>query len=145
MINPIDWNNGNTSTTSFGNGNAGIGPAAEPKVKTMTIRRIIIAAASALTLVGAAHANELRPIEGRSIDLGDLSGIAYYTVEHDGFRVVTTLAQGEAGTPVRFEAVLAPGQSVVLSTPREPGVAPVQVEISRQGDEVLVFDALATH
>ena len=113
----------------------------------MTIRRIIIAAASALTLVGAAQANELRlrPIEGRTIDLGDLSGVAYYTVEHDGFRVVATLAQGEAGTPVRFEALLAPGQSVVLSTPRGVGVAPVAVEISRQGDQVLVSDAPATH
>ena len=83
----------------------------------MTIRRTILAAAFALAFVGAAHADGLRPIEGRSIDLGEVSGIAYYTVERDGFRVVATLAQGEAGTPVRVEAVLAPGQSVVLSTP----------------------------
>ena len=31
-----------------------------------------------------------------------MSGVAYYTVERDGFRVVTTLAQGETGTPVRM-------------------------------------------
>ena len=80
----------------------------------------------------------MRPVEARSIDLGEMSGVAYYTVERDGFRVVTTLAQGEAGTPVRVVAVLAPGQSVVLSTPREAGAAPAAVEISRQADTVLV-------
>ena len=83
----------------------------------MTIHRTIIAAAFALTVAGAAQADGLRPVEGRSIDLGDVSGIAYYTVEPDGFRVVATVAQGEAGTPVRLEAVLAPNQSVVLSSP----------------------------
>ena len=70
------------------------------------------------------------------------SGIAYYTVEGDGFRVVTTLAEG-TGTPVRLVAVLAPGQSVVLSTAREVGVAPVEVEISRQADTLFVRDAAA--
>ena len=111
----------------------------------MTIHRTILAAAFALASIGAAHADGLRPIEGRSIHLGEVSGVAYYTVERDGFRVVATLAQGEAGTPVRFEAVLAPGQSVVLSTPREAGAAPNAVEISRQGDRVLVHEAAVTN
>ena len=111
----------------------------------MTIHRTILAAAFALTFAGAAQADGLRPIEGRSIDLGEVSGIAYYTVEPDGFRVVATVAQGEAGTPVRLEAVLAPGQSVVLSTPREGGVAPNAVEISRHGDQVLVHQAAVTN
>jgi len=107
----------------------------------MSIHRTILAAAFALASIGAAQANELRPVEGRSIDLGQISGVAYYTVERDGFRIVATLAQGESGTPVRFEAVLAPGQSVVLSTPRAAGVAASAVEISRQNDRVLVHDA----
>ena len=98
----------------------------------MTIHRTIIAAAFALTVAGAAQADGLRPVEGRSIDLGDVSGIAYYTVEPDGFRVVATVAQGEAGTPVRLEAVLAPNQSVVLSSPRVGSVAPNAIEISRR-------------
>jgi hypothetical protein len=46
---------------------------------------------------------------------------------------------------VRVVAVLAPGQSVVLSTPREAGVAPVEVEISRWGDRVLVREATVTN
>jgi hypothetical protein len=105
----------------------------------MSIRSMIFAAAFTLASLGAAHANGLRPIEGRSIDLGDVSGVAYYTVESDGFRVVTTLAQGETGTPIRFVSVLAPGQRVVLSTPHQAGA----LEISRNGDHLLVRKANA--
>ncbi len=107
----------------------------------MTIRRMIIITASALTFFGAARAGELNEIRPQNIDLGEVSGVAYYTVQRDGFHVVATLAQGEAGTPVRFQAVLVPGQSVVLSTPRVVGVAPVAVEIRRQGDKVFVVEA----
>jgi hypothetical protein len=105
----------------------------------MSIRSTLLAAAFTLASLGAAHANGLRPIEGRSIDLGDVSGVAYYTVEPDGFRVVTTLAQGERGTPIRFVSVLAPGQRVVLSTPQAAGA----LEISRNGDSLFVRKANA--
>jgi len=100
----------------------------------MSIRNTLFAAAFALASLGAAHADGVRPIEAKSIDLGEISGIAYYTVEHDGFHVVTTLAQGEAGTPIRVVSVLAPGQSVVLSTARLAGA----IEISRKGDSLFV-------
>jgi hypothetical protein len=111
----------------------------------MSVHRTILAAAFTLASIGAAHANELRPVEGRSIRLGEVSGVAYYTVERDGFRVVATFAQGETGTPLRFEALLAPGQSVVLSTPRAAGVAPRRVQISRQNDRVLVHEAVVVN
>ena len=101
----------------------------------MLIRNMLFAAAFGIaSLAAAARADGLRPIEGKSIDLGEISGIAYYTVERDGFHVVATLAQGEAGTPIRVVAVLTPGQHVVLSTPQQAGA----VEISRKGDGVLV-------
>ncbi|MET4212553.1 hypothetical protein [Bradyrhizobium sp. LA2.1] len=103
----------------------------------MSVRSSLLAAAVTFASLGAAHANGLRPIEGLSINLGDVSGVAYYTVEPDGFRVVTTLAQGEAGAPIRFVTVLAPGQRVVVSTPYQ---APA-LEISRKGDELLVRKA----
>lgn len=103
----------------------------------MSIRSTLLAAAVTLASLGAAHAGALRPIEGQSIHLGDVAGVAYYTVERDGFRVVTTLAQGEAGTPIRFVSVLAPGQRVVLSTP-QPSYA---LEISRDGDKLSVRKA----
>ncbi len=105
----------------------------------MSIRRKLFAAAFTLASLGTAHADGLRPIEAKSINLGDVSGVAYYTVEHDGFHVVTTLAQGEAGTPIRIVSVLASGQSVVLSTPHQAGA----LEISRKGDTVLVRKAAA--
>ena len=104
----------------------------------MSIRNTIFAAALALSSIGAAQADGLRPIQGQSIDLGDMSGVAYYTAERDGYRIVATLAQGATGTPVRFEAVLAPGQSVVLSTPRAIGVSANAVEISRENDTMSV-------
>jgi hypothetical protein len=105
----------------------------------MLIRSTLLAAAFTLASLGAAHANGLRPIEGRSIDLGDVSGVVYYTAEPDGFRVVTTLAQGKAGTPIRFVSVLAPGQRVVLSTPYQAGA----LEISRNDNELFVRKANA--
>jgi len=106
----------------------------------MSIRNMFFSAAFGLASLTAAHAEGLRPIEGKSIDLGGISGIAYYTVERNGFHVVTTLEQGESGTPIRVVSVLAPGQRVVLSTPQQADA----IEISRKGDSVLVRKANAT-
>jgi hypothetical protein len=105
----------------------------------MSIRNLIFAVAFGVASLGAARADGLRPIQGESVHLGEISGIAYYTVERDGFHVVATLAQGEAGTPIRVVSVLAPGQRLVLSTPQQAGA----IEISRQGDSALVRKANA--
>jgi hypothetical protein len=105
----------------------------------MSIRNMLFAAAFGVASLAAARAEGLRPIEGKSIDLGEMSGVAYYTVERDGFHVVATLAQGEAGTPIRFVSVLAPSQRVVLSTPQQADA----IEISRKGDSVFVRKANA--
>lgn len=98
----------------------------------MSVRSSLLAVTLAFATLGTAHAESLRPIQANSIDLGQVSGVAYYTVERDGFRVVTTLAQGSSGTPIRLVSVLAPGQSVVLSTPDQSGA----LEITR-GDSGL--------
>jgi hypothetical protein len=101
--------------------------------------RTILASAIALLALGAtAGAAELAPASARSVQLGSLQGIAYYTAEADGFRVVATLAPTGAPLPVRFEATLADGQRVVLSTPRAAGYAPYAVEIARRGETVVV-------
>jgi hypothetical protein len=105
----------------------------------MSIRSILFAAAFGIASLASARADGLRPMEGKSIDLGGISGIAYYTVERDGFHVVATLAQGEAGTPIRVVSVLAPGQRVALSTPQQAGA----IEISRNGDAVFIRKANA--
>ena len=87
-----------------------------------------------------ASGESLKPVQAQGIDLGAVSGVAYYTVERDGFRVVVTLAQPgqDAAVPVRLEAVLTPGQSVLLSAPRGADSPPDAVEISRHADTVLV-------
>jgi hypothetical protein len=106
--------------------------------------RSIVAAGLAFGVVGAAHADNLGPVEAQSIDLGEVSGIAYYTVQQDGFHVVATLGQsGEGATPVRVETVLVPGQSVRFSTAHAVGVAPETVEFSRLNDQVVVHKAVA--
>jgi hypothetical protein len=117
---------------------AAAGSVAAQKESTMSIRNMLIATAFAFASVTTANADGLRPIEAKSIDLGEVSGIAYYTAEQDGFHVVTTLAEGNAGTPIRVVSVLAPGQRVVLSTPQAGAL-----EISRKGDSVLVRKANA--
>jgi hypothetical protein len=45
---------------------------------------------------------------------------------------------------MRIETVLAPNQSIVVSTAREAGAAPGLIEISRRNDLVLVNGAV-TH
>jgi hypothetical protein len=111
----------------------------------MTFKRIAVAALAVLALGGVAAAGDLKPMHSRSIDLGAMSGVAYYTVEPDGYHVVATLAQNDAGAPVRFETVLVSGQTMTLSTPRAAGMPPVKVEISRTADQIRVLEAVATN
>jgi len=110
----------------------------------MMIRRTTLAAAFALAAIGPAQAEGLKPLQGQVIDLGHVSGVVYYTVERDGFRVVATLAKkGEDAVPVRVVAVLAPGQSLTLSIPHEAGTPPEAVDFIRRADTVLVHNAAA--
>jgi hypothetical protein len=108
-------------------------------------KQIAMAALAVLSLGGATAAGDLKPMHSHSIDLGAVSGVAFYTVEPEGYHVVATLVADDAGTPVRVEAVLVSGQTVTLSTPREVGMPPVKVEISRIADRVQVQEALITN
>ena len=105
------------------------------------------AALAALLLLTApanatpAKAQALAPIQAQRIELGEVAGTAYYTVEPDGFHVVATFAHGETdANPLRVGAVLAAGQSVVFSKPGVDGTAPASIRIARQGDTVVVVD-----
>ncbi|KAB1070946.1 hypothetical protein [Methylobacterium planeticum] len=105
----------------------------------MTLRTTILAAAALLAVTGTARAaDSIKPVAGGSVSLGSLAGVAYYTAEPKGYRVVVTLAPRAAAPAVRFEAVLASGQSVTLSAPRGLGAEAEAVEISREGDTVTV-------
>ena len=75
----------------------------------------------------------------KSIKLGSVRGTTYFTEVQGGYRVITTLADGEAGLPVRFEATLADHQSLTISVPGWKSWARGQViEISRAGDRLVV-------
>ncbi|ACL56584.1 hypothetical protein [Methylobacterium nodulans] len=109
----------------------------------MTFRTTLLAAAAASSLIGSAYADAAKPSRATSIDLGPLAGVAYYTVEPKGYHVVVTLAPRAAAPSLRFEAVLASGQSVIVSTPRQAGAAARSIEISRNNDAVSVTPAPA--
>ena len=111
----------------------------------MTLHTLLASAILVPLAAAAAHATALAPIAAHDIWLGPVSGIVYYTDEPDGYRVVATLASGEDSRPVRFEAVLAPGQTLILSSPREAGVAPETVEIARDGDHLFVREPALTN
>ncbi|TNC14373.1 hypothetical protein FF100_09410 [Methylobacterium terricola] len=104
----------------------------------MTLFRTCLLTIAATAAATAASAGEIRPAGAASLDLGPLAGVAYYAAEPAGYRVVVTLAPRAAAPASRFEAVLAPGQSVTVSTPREAGAAARAVTISRDGDAVSV-------
>ncbi len=107
-------------------------------MQIMSFRSTTLAAAAILAGFGTARAETIKPLDGGSVSLGDLAGVAYYTAEPKGYRVVVTLARTETARSVRFETVLASGQSVTLSSPRELGAEAEAVEITRTGDTVSV-------
>ena len=102
----------------------------------------LVAAAGLVTSVEAA---EVAAYRGHPIDLGTVTGIAYFTVEQGGYHVVATLSDADGKSTVRFEAVLARGQSIVLSSPGGRGASPARIEISRVGEHVEVTSASATN
>src|SRR5271168_2945946 len=107
----------------------------------MSLRKVaFVSAAVVLASISSANAGGPR---AHKIDLGSVNGVAYYTEEAGGFRVVATLAQQE-DLPIRVETVLAPGQSVVLSTAKgEAGLT--SVELSRENNDLTVLPVAATN
>lgn len=99
--------------------------------------RSLTALSLIIGMAATAYAGNLTAYRGQSIDLGTINGVAYYTMEKAGYRVVATLA-GANSKAVRFEAVLTPGQTVVLSSPAVEGKTPARIEISRHRDQVHV-------
>ena len=110
-----------------------LGARKRPVTRLLPLAAIVLAVTASLP----ARAAELRPLQGMSLQLGELHGIAYYTVEDAGYGVVATLA-GQDGTPVRFESTLLPGQKVVVSIPGHRGSQGQTVELARQGQRMLV-------
>ncbi len=91
----------------------------------------------ALMSSSVANAELLKPVHAQTIDLGTTHGIAYYTPEKDGYRVVATIG-GESGTPVRFDTTLAEGQSATLSVPSPLGESEVAIVFKSSGGVLTV-------
>ena len=87
-------------------------------------------------IAGTAHAETLRPMQALATSIGEASAVTYYTVEPEGYRVVTTIRSG--GQPMRFVAVLASGQRTSIAVARAEGLAPIELTISRAPDGVHV-------
>jgi hypothetical protein len=85
-----------------------------------------------------AQAADLKPLTAESIDLGTVRGVAYYTVEPNGYRVVATVSGEDATQPVRMVALLSPGQSVSLSVPGRESRPETTISFTRRGDEIRV-------
>lgn len=103
------------------------------------MRNILYALVLSLAAAATANAGELKPLRSHSIDLGSVKGVAYYSVDSDGVRLVATLTQGETGTPIRVSTLLAPNQSVRLSVPGETNTPEIPVEFVRRGDRVMTY------
>ncbi len=100
---------------------------------------VVLAAFLAIGIPGIAKAEGANVPKGQSIDLGTVSGNAYYLPEPSGFHVVATLAPNDSeGTPVRIEAILSDGQGIKVSTPGQVGRAGRVVDIRRDGDRIVV-------
>jgi hypothetical protein len=97
-----------------------------------------IVVAALLAAATPVHGRELAPYGGESIELGSIRGVTYYTEEPTGYRVVTTLADGEAGLPLRFEATLADQQRLVISVPGKLGGQSTVLEVLRAGDKLIL-------
>jgi hypothetical protein len=93
---------------------------------------------AALVLTGTLHAEPLGPMQAQKVDVGTLAGVAYYTVEPDGYRLVLTLQAPQSDTPFRVMATLAPDQAVTLSVPRKVGEPAIELRFKRHNEQLRV-------
>lgn len=110
----------------------------------MVNRSLIAYAIAGAAFAGPAGAAELAPGSGHSIQLTAFEGVVYYTMEQDGYRVVATLASGADTHPIRMISTLLPGQSAIVSVPRSDGRPPLEFKVLRDGDTLIVTDAIAS-
>ena len=100
------------------------------------MRKSLLLGAMLAGFAATASAQTLAPLHHAGIDLGSTRGSAYYVVARDGYHVVATLQSGSASTPIRFIAVLAAGQSAIVSIPGPVGTKPTEVVFTRSADRL---------
>lgn len=99
-----------------------------------------VALAALLLNLSPVHASEMAEFQAEGISLQGFIGVVYYTNAADGYHVVATIADGERGTPVRFEATLADAQKMSISIPGKPGEKNRTMQISRTGGKLMLFE-----
>jgi hypothetical protein len=113
----------------------------------LSLRKIAATTPACLAVLGAiallpahAGAEQLSPVVADVAHLGAVSAITYYTVEQDGFRVVTTIQEDGRDTPVpvRFVTTLQAGQRSVVSVPAELGIQAWALELVREGNHLII-------
>ena len=77
------------------------------------------------------------PRQGLVFSLGATIGVAYFTLEPAGMRLVATI-QSPEGIPVRFTATLAPEQAATVSVPGKVGEAATEVSFLRRGEQLVM-------
>lgn len=105
-------------------------------------RRVLFATGIAMAAFcsGAlSQAEVLKPLpeHGGTFAIGVVQGVGYYTVQEDGYHIILTLTKG-IEKPVRFEAVLADNQSVVLTSPKEAAERSESIVVQCKGEEIVV-------
>jgi hypothetical protein len=83
-------------------------------------------------------AKELMLGKRRDIRLGHVTGVLYYTVEPEGYRITATLVSGAADQSIKFIAMLGRRQRIVISVPRSATEPFRELEILRDGDSVII-------
>ena len=109
-------------------------------IKTLTLAVALLGATS-LGAAGLASAQTLSPVQAASIDLGPTHGSAYYVAKPDGYHLVATLYSDGATAPVRFNTVLANGQSATVSVPGPAGSSGQEVTFARSAGSLVVHQA----
>ena len=98
----------------------------------------LFAVAALAASTASASAATLAPMHNATVDLGSTRGSAYYVVAPDGYHLVATLQSGGASTPIRFNTVLADGQSASVSIPGPVGTNPTEVTFTRSESRLVV-------
>jgi hypothetical protein len=114
------------------------GKGATPPLRRGLIAFLVLCGA----MVSVAQAaTDLAPMTARVVKLGGISALTSYTVEKDGFRVVTTIQSDDAAErglkmpPVRFIVTLAANEEARISVPRDADPA-IELQIARIGDRI---------
>ena len=107
--------------------------------RTLKIASALLATAT-LGVASLASAQTLTQSQGNSIDLGSTRGSAYYVAEPSGYHLVATLIAGGANGPVRFDTILADGQSATVSIPGPAGTPAQAVTFVRSAGHMVIHE-----